>query len=104
MSKRVKTVHIGKKDIYEWTMGEGKDIIFPLLFEASEKIILENKEKLKVLRVEAEIRGNQQAFDFWVNFSEIEDTLSKILDWALEIENYEMCQKLKELQNKLETF
>ena len=104
MSKRVKTVHIGKKDIYEWTMGEGKDIIFPLLFEASEKIILENKEKLKVLRVEVEIRGNQQAFDFWVNFSEIEDTLSKILDWALEIENYEMCQKLKELQNKLETF
>lgn len=104
MSKRIKTVHIGKKDIYEWTMGEGKDIIFPLLFEASKKVILEKKKKLKVLRVETEIRGNQQAFDFWVNFSEIEDTLSKILEWALEVENYEMCNEIKKLQNKIETF
>jgi len=104
MTKKVKTIHIGKKDIYEWTMGEGKSMLMPLLFDASKKVILEDIKELKAFRVEAEIRGNQKAFDFWVKLDEIESTLSKILEWALEEENYEMCNEIKKLENKIETF
>ena len=32
MTKRVKTIHIGKKDIYEWTMDEGKSTLMQLPF------------------------------------------------------------------------
>lgn len=104
MTKKVKTIHIGKKDIYEWTMGEGKSMLMPLLFDASKKVILEDIKELKAFRVEAEIRGNQKAFDFWVKLDEIESTLSKILEWALEEENYEMCNEIKKLENKIENF
>ena len=104
MTKKVKTIHIGKKDIYEWTMGEGKSILMPLLFDASKKVILEDIEELRAFRVEAEIRGNKKAFDFWVKLNEIESTLSKILEWALEEENYEMCNEIKKLENKIENF
>ena len=104
MTKKVKTIHIGKKDIYEWTMGEGKSMLMPLLFDASKKVILEDIKELKAFRVEAEIRGNQKAFDFWVKLDEIESTLSKILEWALEEEKYEMCNEIKKLENKIENF
>lgn len=101
MTKKVKTIHIGKKDIYEWTMGEGKSILMPLLFDASKKVILEDIEELRAFRVEAEIRGNKKAFDFWVKLNEIESTLSKILEWALEEENYEMCNEIKKLKKEI---
>ena len=104
MSERVKTIHIGKKDIYEWTMDEGKSILMPLLLESCKKIIDQQKEKLRAVRIEAEIRGKQQAFDFWVNLDEVDSTLNKILDWALVEEEYLMCQEITELKNKLELF
>ena len=32
------------------------------------------------------------------------DTLNKILEWSLEEEEYEMCQRVKELQEKIQRF
>ena len=103
MSK-VKTIYIGKKDIYEWTMDEGKPIMMPILFESSKKLIEQDLDELKCLRVEAIIRGANTAFDFFVKRNEISDTLSKILEWALEEEEYEICNEIKNLENRLEHF
>jgi len=101
---KVKTVYIGDKDIYTWTMNEGKEIMMPIIFESSKQLINENLEELKCLRVESIIRGKSKAFDFFVKRNEISDTLSKIMDWALEEEHYEMCNEIKSLENKLESF
>jgi hypothetical protein len=101
---RVKTIYIGDKDIYTWTMNEGKSIMMPILFESSKKLIKEDLDELKCLRVEAVIRGETKAFDFFVKRKEISDTLSKIMDWALYEEEYEMCNEIKKLQHKLEYF
>lgn len=103
MSK-VKTIYIGKKDIYSWTIDEGKSIMMPILFEFSKKLIEQDLDELKCLRVEAIIRGENKAFDFFVKRNEISDTLSKILEWALEEEEYEICNEIKNLENRLEYF
>ena len=48
------------------------------------------------------IRGDNKAFDFFVKRNEIEDTLSKIMDWALAEEEYEVCERVKNLNEYLE--
>ena len=101
---KIKTIYIGDKDIYTWTMEEGKSTIMPILFEKSKELIEQKLESNKALRVEVIIRGEKKAFDFFVKREEIEDTLSKIMGWALDEEEYEMCGKIKRLQEQLEYF
>lgn len=101
---KIKTIYIGDKDIYSWTMYEGKSTIMPILFEKSKELIENNLESKKALRVEAIIRGEKKAFDFFVKKDEIEDTLEKILNWAIDEEYYEMCGEINRLQKKLEFF
>jgi|SRR6056300_498293 hypothetical protein len=101
---RVKTIHIGDKDIYEWTMGEGKSVMMPIILKSANKLMNSDLDEVRCLRVEAVIRGNSKAFDFYVKRKEIRDTLSKIMEWALEEEEYEMCNEVKRLNEKLEHF
>ena len=42
-----------------------------------------------------------KAFDFFVTFNAVDDTLNKIMKWALQEEEYEMCSKIKKLQEKI---
>lgn len=100
--KKILTVHIGDTDIYEWTMGEGKDTLMPELLVGCEEILYNELDEVKCVRVEAIIRGTQKAFDFNVRRSHIEDTLDKILEWALNEEEYEMCERVKNLNEYLE--
>lgn len=102
--KKIFTVHIGKNDIYEWTMGVGKETLMPELLVGCEELLYNDLEEVKCLRVESLIRGKQKAFDFSVKKDGVNDTLTKIMDWALQTENYEICQRVKNLMNKLETF
>lgn len=97
---KIKTIHIGDKDIYHWTMYEGKSTMMPILLESSKKLIKDNLDSIKCLRVEAIIRGESKAFDFFVKREELSDTLSKIMDWAIEEEEYEMCNEIKILHQK----
>jgi hypothetical protein len=99
-SNKIKTIHIGDKDIYHWTMVEGKSIMMPILLESSKKLVKDNLDSIKCLRVEAIIRGESKAFDFFVKREELSDTLSKIMNWAIEEEEYEMCNEIKILQQK----
>ena len=66
MSK-VKTIYIGKKDIYSWKIDEGKSIMMPILFEFSKKLIEKDLDELKCLRVEAIIRGETRPLIFLSN-------------------------------------
>jgi hypothetical protein len=52
-------------------------------------------------RIEFSLRGNPKAYDFVVKKDGIEDTLSKIMGWAIDEEEYEMCSKIKKVQDAL---
>ena len=99
--EKVFTAYIGEKDPHEWLQGVGKAILMPILFKVSEEVIEESLEEKHAARVEAQIRGKMKAFDFFVRMEGIEDTLDKVMSWALEEEEYELCGKVKKLQEIL---
>ena len=101
--KKILTVHIGKNDIFEWTMGSGKDTIMQELLIGCEELLYNKLEEVKCLRVESLVRGKQTAFDFSVKEDGVTETLTKIMEWALDTENYEVCQRVKNLNEYLET-
>jgi hypothetical protein len=101
---KILTIYLGDTDIYEWTQGVGKSILMPQLLIGCEKMIDENLEDYKCARVEVLLRGNPKAFDFAVDKTHVNETLSKILEWSLEEEEYEMCQRVKDLQEKIQRF
>ena len=100
--KKILTVHIGKNDIYEWTMGTGKSILMPEFLVGCEELLYNELESVKCLRVETEIRGKQKAYDFAVTREGVDDTLEKVMEWALENEEYEICERVKNLNEYLE--
>mgnify|MGYP003653289383 CR=1 FL=1 len=100
--KKILTVHIGKLDIFEWTTNTGRNILMPELLVGCEELLYKNLEEVMCLRVETSIRGKQKAFDFSVKIDGVDDTLKKIMNWALENEDYETCQRVKNLNEYLE--
>ena len=96
------TAYIGERDPHEWLQGIGKAILMPILLKVAEEVIYESLEEKQAARVEAQIRGKMKAFDFFVRMEGIEDTLDKVMEWALQEEEYEMCSKVKSLQERLQ--
>jgi hypothetical protein len=98
------TIYIGKTDIFEWTQGVGKNILMPKLFNASETLIKDDLESKIAARVKFLEGERKIAYDFVVTKDGISDTLQKILEWAIEEEEYEMCSEIKKLQEKVYAF
>jgi hypothetical protein len=100
--KKILTVHIGKIDSWAWAIGGGKDILMPELLVGCEELLYNDLDEVMCLRVEAEIRGKQKAFDFSVKAEGVHHTLDKIMNWALENEEYESCSRVRDLLKFLE--
>ena len=97
-SKKALTCFIGGADIQEWVQSEeGKSTMMPLLIKGCEEVIDENLDEHMVLRIESFVRYIHKAYDFYVRRDEIEDTLDKIMEWALEQEQYEICGRVKKI-------
>lgn len=102
---RVMTCYIGNNDPHEWlTSSEGKAMVMPVLTKGCEELVDSNKDEKKVLRVESIVRRTHTAHDFWVRKKDIGDTLEKIMDWALDTEEYEICARIKKIEDKLQEF
>jgi len=95
------TVHIGETDIFEWTQGIGKAVLMPILLKVCEEVIDDNLKEKIAARVNFQLKGRPKIYDFLVKFDGIDDTLDKIMGWALDEEEYEMCQKIKVIQERL---
>lgn len=101
MEDKVFTAYIGDSDPQEWLQsGEGKAILMPILFKVSEEVIKDRIEEKHAARIEAQIRGKMKAFDFFIHLDNVNDTLNKIMEWALNEEKYEVCSHIKMLQEK----
>ena len=79
------SIYIGNKDIYEWTMGEGKDYLFPLIFNGAKELIKnytkEELDEIHCARVEVEIRKNKKAsYGAWETFFSFLRPLSTDID------------------------
>lgn len=90
--------HIGEQDIAEWLKEDGKRHLMPELLAGCERLLWVEDDELKVFRVEASIRGQSKAFDFFVRRKEMNDTLDKIMEWAIDEEEYEMCERVKNVK------
>lgn len=97
--KRVFTAYIGEVDIQEWTQGIGKAVLMPILLKTCEEVIIDELEEEHAARIEFLLRGKPKSVDFLVSRAGIDDTLNKIMNWALEEEHYEMCSQVKNLQD-----
>ena len=100
--KEVLTIYIGEVDIQEWTQGVGKDILMPQMFESVKEMLSTGRDKVQFARVEASIRKKKRAFDFFVEYEGIWDTLEKLMEWALEEEKYEMCAEIRKIEEELD--
>ena len=101
-TKEVLHIYIGESDIQEWTQGVGKDILMPQMFESVKEMLSTGKSKIQFARVEASIRNKKQAFDFYVEYEGVWDTLEKLMEWALEEEKYEMCDEKRKIEEELD--
>ena len=101
MDKKVFTSHIGETDVQEWTQGVGKHILMPVLFKVVQELLDSDENEMIAARIEFLLRGKPKAYDFVVKKDGIDDTLSKIMDWAIDEEEYEMCSEIKKLQERL---
>ena len=99
--ERVFTAHIGETDIFEWTQGIGKAILMPILFEVCKEVIKEKVEEKIAARVQFSLKGKPKVYDFVVRLDGVEDTLDKIMNWAIEEEEYEMCSQIKNTKERL---
>ena len=97
--ENVLVAYIGDQDPQIWLQNEGKIVLMPVLLKTAQEVVYDNLEEKQAARIEAQVRGKMRALDFWVRFDGIEDTLEKIMEWALEEEKYEMCKDIKYLQD-----
>jgi len=96
--KKILSVYIGKNDIFEWTSGIGKDILMPELLVGCEELLYNDLDEVMCLRVESLVRNKQVSFDFKISKDGVSETLDKIMEWALNNEEYEICQRVTNLK------
>lgn len=100
--ENVLTIYIGDKDPQSWLQDTGKSVLMPVLLKTAEAIISEGLEEKQAARVETLIRGKKKALDFFVRRDSIYETIDKVMEWALQEEEYEMCTEIKNLKEKLQ--
>jgi len=98
--KRGTKIYIGDQDIYLW-MNENPQTIWPELVTASEEMLYTKKKEVLAIQVENRIDKKTGLFDLFVRRKDVNDTLSKAMVWAEEEEEYELCQRIKNLEDFL---
>ena len=96
--KEILTIYIGNSDIFEWATDKGKSVLMAELLVGCEELLYNELDEVKCLRVESFVRGKHVDYDFSIYKDVYDETLKKIMEWALENEEYEMCQRVTELK------
>ena len=99
--KRGTKIFIGEQDIYLW-MQENPQTIWPELITASEELLYTKQDEVLAFQVENRVNKRRGLFDLFVRKKDVHDTLNKALPWAEEEEEYELWQRIKNLEDYLE--
>ena len=98
--RRGTKIYIGDQDIYLWMHGNPQTI-WPELVTAAEELLYNDEDEVLALQVENRVKNKRGLFDLFVRKTEVDDTLSKAMVWAEEEEEYELCQRVKNLEDFL---
>ena len=98
--RRGTKIYIGDQDIYLWMHGNPQTI-WPELITAAEELLYNKEDEVLALQIENRIKNKRGLFDLFVRKEEVNDTLSKAMVWAEEEEEYELCQRVKNLEDFL---
>ena len=98
--RRGTKIYIGDQDIYLWMHGNPQTI-WPELVTAAEELLYNNENEVLALQVENRINNKRGIFDLFVRKQEVNDTLSKAMVWAIDEEEYELCTRIKNLEDFL---
>lgn len=91
-----------KMTIKSWIKTDsGKSMIFPELLLGCEELLYNDLDKVFCMKVITHETRKLEPVDFVVRRNGIVKTLSKILEWALEIEDYEMAARVRNLNDVL---
>jgi hypothetical protein len=89
-------------NIKTWiTTDEGKELIFPELLVGCEELLYNDLDKVFCMKVITHEARKLEPIDFIVRKSGVRKTLSKILNWALSNENYEIAARVRNLNDVL---
>ena len=75
--------------------------IWPELVTAAEELLYNDENEVLALQVENRINNKRGIFDLFVRKQEVNDTLSKAMAWAKDEEEYELCTRIKNLEDFL---
>jgi hypothetical protein len=104
-------INIGNQNLPDW-LNENKEIIVPEMVTTAEKIVYDNiKETVPVLMLVGEkitkfVKSDQKSKNLnpsiiiGLDMSDIDDMLEKAFNWAIEKEEYELCHRIKLLQER----
>ena len=98
--RRGTKIYIGDQDIYLWMHGNPQTI-WPELVTAAEELLYNDEDEVLALQIENRVKNKRGLFDLFVRKTEVDDTLSKAMVWAEEEEEYELCQRVKNLEDFL---
>ena len=98
--KKGTKIFIGDQDIYLWMHGNPQTI-WPELVTAAEELLYNDENEVLALQVENRINIKRGIFDLFVRKQEVNDTLSKAMVWAIDEEEYELCTRIKNLEDFL---
>ena len=98
--KRGTKINIGEQDIYLWMHGN-PHMVWPDLVTAAEELLYTKQNEVLAFQVENRVEKKKGLFDLFVRKSEVHDTLSKAMVWAEDYEEYELCQRIKNLEDYL---
>ena len=68
---------------------------------AAEELLYNDENEVLALQVENRINNKRGIFDLFVRKQEVNDTLSKAMVWAIDEEEYELCTRIKNLEDFL---
>jgi len=89
-------------NIKTWiTTDAGKELIFPELLIGCEELLYNDLDKVFCMKVITHESRKLEPVDFIVRKSGVRKTLSKILNWSLSNENYEMASRVRNLTDVL---
>jgi hypothetical protein len=104
-------INIGNENLPDW-LTNNKQIIVPEMVTTAEKIIYDDiKETIPVLILVGEkitqfIKSDKKnknvnpSIIVGLELNDIDDMLEKSLDWAIKEEEYELCHRIKLLQER----
>lgn len=100
--RRVLELDIGDTDLAEF-MESNRGLMVAEVISATEELIYKDLEKIDVMRIKIHLPHGKTILNCSLLKEEAIDGLDKVLEWALEKEEYEMCHRIKLIKEYLDS-